>query len=116
MEVTLSLKWGFVDHFGGGTGTVSSVIDVTLPHTPLPMVGKRYSGLRCFLLRGWHPTGTVGGILGVYIQAQARGPHGAVSQRRVSVCSGVCSVSAALSGLTVRLPGRFRNDAEQNPS
>ena len=44
---------------GEDTGTVFSVIDVTLPHTPLPMVGKRYSGLRCFLLRGWRPTGTV---------------------------------------------------------
>ena len=56
-------------HFGGGTDTVSSVIDVTLPHTPLPMAGKGYSRLRCFPLRGWRPTGTVGGILWVFIQA-----------------------------------------------
>ena len=66
VEVTVSLKWGSCGHFGGGTDTVSSVIDVTLPHTPLPMAGKGYSRLRCFLLRGWCPTGTVGGILGVY--------------------------------------------------
>ena len=83
MEVTLSLKWGVVDHFGGGTGTVSSVIDVTLPHTPLPMVGKRYSGLRCFLLRGWCLTGTVGGVCEVYIRPGlvASGPRGATSWR-----------------------------------
>ena len=97
---------------------MSSVIDVTLPHTPLPMVGKRYSGLRCFLLRGWRLTGIVGGILGVYIQARlaTSSPRDAVSQRRVSVCSGVCSVSAAPSRLTVRLSGRFRNEARDSAS
>ena len=72
-----------INHFGGDTDTVSSVIDVTLPHTPLLMDGKGYSGLRCVPLGGWHPTGTVGGILWVFIQAGlvARGPRGAASRR-----------------------------------
>ena len=100
-------------HFGGGTDTVSSVIEVTLPHYPLPMAGKGYSGLRCFLLGGLCPTGTVGGILRVFIQAGlvARGSCGAASRRRVSVCFGIWSLSAAPSRLTVRLSGRLRNEA-----
>ena len=51
---------------GEDTNTVHSGIDVTLPHTPLLMGGKGFSGLKCFLHQGERPTGTIGGICKVY--------------------------------------------------
>ena len=81
--MTVSLKWGGCGYFRGGTDTVIIVIDVTLPHTPLPMCGKGYSGLRCVPFERVGLTGTVGGILRLFIQAGlvAHGPRGVASRR-----------------------------------